>query len=138
MKCTYSPILRFLWHVFHVIMWPCFLEFTYITVPESQHTLQLSSSGWTWHVGLEIKLGLKIMAWKGNQWIAVLPMGRTLMVEKKSLEEKRQSQALLSLYLPSLWKIEGVGIHYFEDLPGNTWGNQSECLYREYQEVNNI
>jgi hypothetical protein len=51
---------------------------------------------------LEIKLGLKIMAWKGNQWIAVLPMGRTLMVEKKSLEEKRQSQALLSLYLPSL------------------------------------
>jgi hypothetical protein len=53
-------------------------------------------------------------------------MGRTPVVEKKSLEEKRKSQALLSLYLSSLLKIEGVGIHYFEGLPENTQGNQSE------------
>jgi hypothetical protein len=76
MKRTYSPILRILWHVFHVNMWPCFLEFTYITVPTSQHTLNLPSSGWTWYVGLDIDLGFKIMAWKGNQWIAVLSNGK--------------------------------------------------------------
>jgi len=65
------------------------------------------------------------MARKGNQWIAVVSSQKyTCHWKEKFGGKEAKAGSAQSVPVVTL-KIEGVGVHYFEDLPDNTWGNQS-------------
>ena len=131
--------------------WSLGLNFTCLLVPEYSITFCSSSIASNWysreaqfkslvnqHVGMESKFGLKVMAWKGNQWIVVLSNGKdTCCWEEKfgGKEEKPGSAQPLPVITFKNW---GSGDSLFW---GPSWEHTRQSvwsLYREYQKVDNI